>query len=183
MSKPTDRKKARRQKRQARRVGWERFTSLMDEVDDVEEELVEKAVTVVHARDITDVIVGIGEELDDTCPDKVAALLAQATRFGRRITQRGWVFDSEHSIHGLASWYFAPSGFEPDDDDVEAVTRVWFTVGSHLADHEDFPYSVYVILVGSDIDDLAQQLSPDRFFDHIEEIEAHRSEYPVPQFG
>jgi hypothetical protein len=183
MSKPSARKKARRQKRLAQRVVWDRVVSLMEEVDEVEEELLDRALTAVHARDITDVILGIGEELDDTYPDDLLDLLTQANRFDHRITQRGWVFDSEHSIHGLASWYFAPSGFEPDDDDVEAVTRVWFTIESDLTDHEDFPESVYVILVGTDIDDRAHELSPDLFLEQIEAIEAYRAGRPVPTLG
>ena len=180
MSKPNARKKARRQKRQAKRAVWATAVELVDDTEEFEEELLDHALTVVHARDITDVVVGIGERLDEVDPDQAADLLTQAKRFDRRITQRGWVFDSEHSIHGLASWYFPPAGFEPDDDDVEAVTRVWFTTDSDLDDHEDFPDSVYVILVGADIDDRAQRLAPDRFIAQIDAIEVYRPGEPVP---
>ena len=181
MSKSSDRKKARRQKRQARKVVWARVASLMDELDEAEEELLDYASTVLHARDINDVILGVGEELDDSYSDEVAELLAQAERFDRRITLRGWVFDSEQAIHGLAVWYFPPSGFEPDDDDVEAVTRVFYTTENDLADHEDFPQSVYVMHVGTGLDQRAQQLSPNGFFDEIETIEAHRARAPIPE--
>jgi hypothetical protein len=168
MSQSSSQKKARRQKRQAKRVAWDTFLAVMDELDD--------ASTVMPARGIDDVILGIGEEAGDT--DEFRDLLAQARSFDDRMTQRGWTFDAQHSIYGLAVWHFAPSAFEPDDDDVEAVTRVFFTTGGPLEDNEDFPRSVSLILVGNDLGDKTLQLPVDRFFDKIDAIESYRAGQP-----
>lgn len=138
MSRQSDRKKARRQKRLAQRVVW---SSVNDEVED-----------------------------DD--PDAVADLVAEAQEFDRRITEREWTFDTENSTAGLASWYYAASGYEPEDDDVEAVTRVWFTTDDR-DDSENFPQSVHVIMAGSA---QARRVSVDQFFDELAFIEAHRAD-------
>lgn len=183
MSKPSTHKKARRQKRLARKVVWDREMSLGDQIDEIEEELLDRAATVVHARDIIDVVLGVGEDLDEDYPDEIPDLLVAAKRFDDRITERGWTFDPDHAIEGLAVWYFAPSGFEPDDDDAEAVTRVFFTTDSAIEDHENFPQRVSVILVGADTDTRAPQLSPDRFLEQIELIEAYRPGQPKPDFA
>jgi hypothetical protein len=61
------------------------------------------------------------------------------------------------------------------------VTRVWFTtVESHVRVDGDFPDSVHVILVGSGEVGGSKRMSPDRFFEQIERIEAHRAGDPVP---
>ena len=106
---------------------------------------------------------------DDT--DDTDDLVAAAELFNDRIVQRGWTFDTENSTAGLASWYYAPSGFEPDDDDVEAVTRVWFTT-AHADDRENFPHCVSVILAGSAE---ARRLSVDQLLDELDATEAHRA--------
>ncbi len=145
MSKQSDRKKARRQKRLARRVVWAR---IVDSGDDE--------------------------------PKQVADLVAEAEQFDDRITQRGWTFDADNSACGLASWFFAPSGFEPEDEDVEPVTRVWFTTSEsdiESSDPEDFPHSVHVILTGADA---AHRLFVDDFWAAIETIEEYRAGHPAP---
>jgi hypothetical protein len=139
MSRQSDRKKARRQKRLAQRVVW---SSADDEVEDEDED-----------------------------PDQIADLVTEAQDFDRRIAQREWTFDTENSTAGLASWYYAPSGYEPEDDDVEAVTRVWFTTTAD-DDSENFPQSVHVIMAGSA---QARRVSVDQLFDELVFIEAHRA--------
>jgi hypothetical protein len=141
MSKQSTRKRARRQKRLAQRVVWSRL------IQDNDDELL--------------------DEEDD--PVEVSDLIDRAEDFDRRITQRGWTFDAVNSTPGLASWFFAPSGFEPDSDDVESVTRVWFTTPG------DFPHSLQVILAGAGADDQPQRLSVDGFFEELDGIEAHRA--------
>jgi hypothetical protein len=113
------------------------------------------------------------EDVDDE-PDDVSDLVAQATHFDRRITERGWTFDTDNSTQGLASWFFGPSGYEPYSDDVESVTRVWFTTPG------DFPETVNVILAGAGPDDTPQRLSLDGFFEQLDGIEAHRAVSPRP---
>jgi hypothetical protein len=142
MSRQSDRKKARRQKRLAQRVVW---SSMMDERADEPPE----------AED----------------PEDIADLMAEAEEFDRRIIQRGWTFDTDNSTAGLASWYYSSSGYEPDDDDVEAVTRVWF-MSAEDDDAENFPNAVHVILAGSA---QARRLSVDQLFDELDAIEAHRA--------
>jgi hypothetical protein len=138
MSRQSDRKKARRQKRLAQRIVW---SSMHDEPP----------------------------EADD--PEDIADLMAEAEEFDRRIMQRGWTFDTDNSTAGLASWFYAASGYEPDDDDVEAVTRVWF-MSAQDDDAENFPNAVHVILAGSA---QARRLSVDQLFDELDAIEAHRA--------
>jgi hypothetical protein len=113
------------------------------------------------------------EETGDD-PGGVADLVAEAELFDRRIVQRGWIFDTENSTAGLASWYYAPSGYEPDDDDVEAVTRIWFTT-AYTDGLENFPHCVHVILAGSA---QARRLAVDELFDEVDAIEAHRADGP-----
>lgn len=183
MSRRSAAKKARRQKRQAKRAEWDTIVQLAEEFEELEEELLDDGLTVVHARNIDDAILGIGEQLDAADPDALRALLALARSFDERITERGWTFDAGHSIHSLAVWHFAPSAFEPDNDDVEVVTRVFFTTESALEDHDDFPHKVSLMLVGTDLGDGAVQISPERFFEQIDAIEAYRVEQSVPQLG
>jgi hypothetical protein len=142
VSRQSDRKKARRQKRLAQRVVW---SSIVDD-----------------SRD---------EPTDTADPGDIEGLVEQAQVFDRRITQRQWTFDAENSTAGLASWFYAPSGYQPEDEDVEAVTRVWFTTAS-LDDFENFPQTVHVILAGST---QARRLSAEQFFDELAAIEAHRA--------
>jgi hypothetical protein len=142
MSRQSDRKKARRQKRLAQRVVWSSI------VEDRSE-----------------------EPSDAEDPGDIEGLVEQAQDFDRRITQREWTFDTENSTAGLASWYYAPSGYEPEDDDVEAVTRVWFTTASH-DDFENFPRTVHLIMAGSA---QARRLSAGQLFDELAAIEAHRA--------
>ena len=138
MSRQSDRKKARRQKRLAQRVVW---SSIMED----------------------------RTELDE--PGDIESVVDRAKDFDHRITQRQWTFDTENSTAGLASWFYAPSGYEPEDDDVEAVTRVWFTTGS-LDDFENFPQTVHLIMAGSA---QSRRLSADQLFDELPTIEAHRA--------
>jgi len=99
-------------------------------------------------------------------------LVAAATRFDEWLTGRGWTFDTEFSAEGLASWFYGPSATEFDEENLEPVTRIWFTI---VGADDDFPDRVGAVLVGAGADDRAvYSVSPDAIFDHIDAIEAYR---------
>jgi hypothetical protein len=173
MSKPSARKKARRQKRHARRAEWASLSALMNDP--------EQGVRLAP-RNVTDALLGVDNSLEDSdYPAEVVELVRQAQRFEHRIMHRGWTFDAEHSKESFVSWYFTPSGTEFEDDTLEPVTRVWLTVfWDDLTDPNDFPDCVNVLFVGSSERDISQRPTPDRFFDQIDAIEAYRPGDPVP---
>src|SRR5690242_20058730 len=158
MSKPSTRKKARRQKRLAQKVVWERITSMYDELDESEP-------ATLPPRNVTDAFLGVGNSLeDDDYPAEVVEVVQQAQRFEHRILQRGWTFDAEHSKESFVTWYFAPSVAEFDDEIREPVTRVWLTVfWDDLSDPNDFPDCVNVLLVGAGDRDISRRPTPDHF--------------------
>lgn len=175
MSKQSERKKARRRKRLAVREA----KALPDWAFGDEQEELELA-----PRNVTDVLLGVGNLLDDGYPDEVAEVVDMAVLFERRITQRGWTFDCEFSHNGFANWFFAPSGTELEDETLEPVTRVWLTVfWDALHDPNDFPDVVNVLLVGSGEKDLSRRPTTERFFELIDAIEAYRIGDPRPVFG
>ncbi|HEY7052103.1 MAG TPA: hypothetical protein VH496_08205 [Mycobacterium sp.] len=176
MSKPSTRKKARRQKRLAQKVVWARITDALDELDELDEEPVE-----LPPGNVTETILGVGGTLADGYPELVAELVGEAQRFEHRILARGWTFDTEYSSDdGFACWFFAPSGAELEDEALETVTRVWMTPTEiDLRDERDFPNAVHVVLVGSGERSRTHQLSPDRFFEQLETIEAYRVGAPA----
>lgn len=113
----------------------------------------------------------------------VVNVAAELELFDERITERGWAFDDEFSEEGFASWYYGPSGAEPDEPHLETVTRI----GACGADHSDlpdgapaFPEGVSVFLVGT-CEILV--FTPDDLFEHLDAIEAYRFGDPLPAFG
>ena len=174
MSKPSDRKKARRQKRQAKRVEWDTIVKLA-------EELADDGSFDLAPRDVTDVLLGVGNTPDDDYPDDVVEVVSQAQQLERRILQRGWTFDSEFSRMAFACWFFAPSATEFDDETLEQVTRSWITVNwDDVSDPNDFPFCVNVLLVGSGERDISRRPTLDNFFEQIDAIEGYRVGQPVP---
>ncbi|OBA89555.1 hypothetical protein A5662_23915 [Mycobacteriaceae bacterium 1482268.1] len=90
------------------------------------------------------------------------------------LTDRGWEFDVDNSTDDLATWYFAPSGIEVDDDTVESVTRIWLR-----AEEED---EWHVIFVGSDVSAIDYIFSAESLLENLDTIEAYRRGDPAPDF-
>lgn len=181
MSKLTDRKKARRQKRRAKRTEWETIVKLAEELAD------DDGSFDLAPRNVTEVVLGVGGSLEaDEYPDDVIDLVKQAEHFEQRITKRGWLFYSDLSTFGHATWYWVPSEcVQPEDDMREQFTSVALRISDDdNAEVYDFPTSVHLFLVGCDnTGHLHYQLSPDEFFEHLDAIEAFRVNDPNPTFG
>ncbi|OBK70667.1 hypothetical protein [Mycobacterium sp. 1274761.0] len=90
------------------------------------------------------------------------------------LTDRGWEFDVDNSTDDLATWYYAPSAIEIDDDTVESVTRIWLR-----ADDED---SWHVIFAGGDATSIDYIFSAESLLENLETIEGYRQGDPTPDF-
>ena len=88
--------------------------------------------------------------------------------FDARIVERGWSFDDDQSDEEFVIWFYPPSGTAVGDG-LEPVTTIWM----HVAENAEF---LHVILVGTADD---HRLTPDRFFAHLEVIEAYRAGDPT----
>ena len=84
--------------------------------------------------------------------------------FDTQITGRGWAFDDDQSDEEFVIWYYPPSGAEVGDG-YEPVTTIWM----HVTENAEF---VHVVLVGTAGD---LRMTPDEFFERIDELEAYRS--------
>ena len=173
MSRKSDAKKARRKKRQvARDSRW-----IPDAVLDA---LVEQSDAELPPSNVAETILGVGNSDVDLDGD-LAELVEAARKFDEWVTSRGWVFDSEFSAEGLASWFYEPSLTEFEDDSVEPVTRIWFGTGG---DDDDFPESVSVALVGTGgAAGAVYTIGPDRLLERIEAVEAYRPGDQLPALG
>jgi hypothetical protein len=128
VSRKTEAKRARRDKRRAARdINWIPETVLDGIVEDVE-------------------------------------LVEGLESFDVRIVERGWVFDDDQSDEEFVIWFFPPSGTDVGEG-LEPVTTIWM----HVAENAEF---VHVIPVGTAED---QRMTPDEFFERVDEIESYRS--------
>ena len=84
--------------------------------------------------------------------------------FDARIIERGWAFDDDQSDEEFVIWFYPPSGTEVGEG-VEPVTTIWM----HVTENAEL---VHVILVGTADD---RQMTPDEFFERVDEIEGYRS--------
>ena len=84
--------------------------------------------------------------------------------FDARIIERGWTFDDDQSDEEFVIWFYPPSGTEVGEG-VEPVTTIWM----HVTENAEL---VHVILVGTADD---RQMTPDEFFERVDEIEGYRS--------
>ena len=109
-------------------------------------------------------------------------LLAAAEEFDAWILSRGWTYDEDNSVDGVATWVYEPSAAEFDDDEeAEPVTRVWIAV---VGDEDDFPISVNAALVGAGDDGLGvYRVSPPVLIGGIGQIEAHRHGMVAPELA
>lgn len=111
---------------------------------------------------------------DRWLPADVHADVEGVALIADEIIGRGWEFDREFSTENFVTWFYPPSGVEPDDESVEPVTRIW------LSD----PETPHVILVGSDgSDGVDYQVTVEELFARLDEIEAYRIGDPLPAVG
>lgn len=112
-------------------------------------------------------------------PEEASELLAAAEEFDAWILSRGWTYDEDNSVDGVATWVYEPSAAGFDDEQAEPVTRIWIAV---VGDEDDFPISVNAALVGTGDDGLGlYRLSPPILMDGIEQIEAYRHGMVAPE--
>ena len=90
-------------------------------------------------------------------------LVEDLESFDTRIIERGWTFDDDQSDEEFVIWFYPPSGAEVGEG-FEPVTTIWM----HVAENAEL---VHVILVGTADD---QQMTPDEFFERVDEIEGYR---------
>lgn len=174
MSRHSDAKKARRKKRRdARDTRW-----VPDQVMDSILKAGEPAE--LAARDVVESVLGVDYAPDDEYPPDVVELVQAATVFDEWIAQRGWTFDTDFSLEGLASWIYPPSVTEFDDEAMEPATRVWFTTSG---DEDDFPERVSFALVGAAGEDDIRRVGPDVLIEHIAAIETYRDGDAPPRVG
>lgn len=110
----------------------------------------------------------IPEAVLDEVSDGVE-LVEDLESFDARIVERGWSFDDDQSDEEFVIWFYPPSGTEVAEG-LEPVTTIWM----HVVENAAF---VHVILVGT-ADDHA--VTPDRFFERLEVIEAYRAGDSTP---
>ena len=104
--------------------------------------------------------------LDEISDD--VELVDDLESFDARIVERGWSFDDDQSDEEFVIWFYPPSGTAVGDG-LEPVTTIWM----HVAENAEF---VHIILVGTADD---HRLTLDRFFAHLELIEAFRAGDPA----
>jgi hypothetical protein len=107
--------------------------------------------------------------------DEMQATVEGVELIAKQIISRGWEFDHEFSSDEFITWYYPPSGTEPDDEAAEPVTRIWVTD----------PAQPHVLLVGttpvSEYPEYA--LTVEQLFTHLDVIESHRIGDPQPALG
>ena len=174
MSRTSDAKKARRKKRRdVRDTRWVP-DQVMDSI------LKEGEPAGLAAHDVVESVVGVDYSPDDEYDPDIVELAQAATVFDEWITLRGWMFDTDFSLEGLASWIYPPSVTAFDDEAMEPATRVWFTTSG---DEDDFPEQVSFALVGATDEDDIRRVSPDVLIEHIAAIESYRDGDAVPAIG
>ena len=174
MSRHSDAKKARRKKRRDTRDSRWVPEQVMDSI------LKEGEPAELAVRDVVESVLGVDYSPDDEYSPDVVELVQAATVFDEWITVRGWTFDTDFSLEGLASWIYPPSVTEFDDDAMEPATRVWFTTSG---DEDDFPEQVGFALVGAAGEDDIRRVSPDALIEHIAELENYRDGDATPEIG
>ncbi len=174
MSRTSDAKKARRKKRRDTRDSRWVPEQVMDSI------LKEGEPAELAVRDLVEAVLGVDYSPDDEYPPDVVELVQAATVFDEWITVRGWTFDTDFSLEGLACWIYPPSVTEFDDDAMEPATRVWFTTSG---DEDDFPEQVGFALVGAAGEDDIRRVSPDVLIEHIAALETYRAGDATPEIG
>jgi hypothetical protein len=105
----------------------------------------------------------IPDEVLDEIVDEVE-LVEGVESFDARIVEHGWVFDDDQSDEEFVIWFYPPSGTEVGEG-LEPVTTIWM----HVVENAEL---VHVVRVGTAHDTV---MTPDEFFERIDEIESYRS--------
>jgi hypothetical protein len=101
-----------------------------------------------------------------------ATIATDLEAFDQRVTKRGWEFDEDESDEEFAFWLYEPSVADVEGDDVVPVTTIW------MAADEDAEL-VHLMLVGMAD---GYSFTPEKFFEHVDLIEAYRLGEPAPEF-
>ncbi len=115
----------------------------------------------------------IPDSVLDEVDERLDEVVADLEVFDARLTERGWVFDTDGADDVGVVWYWPPSFAEADDpDEVTSATVVALVEaeGGEIA---------HVLFVGTDAD---HQFDLDELFDHLDVIEAYRRGDPLPTF-
>jgi len=94
-----------------------------------------------------------------------AAIATDLEAFDARITERGWTFDEDESDEDFVFWLYEPSGTQVDSDELAPVTTIWMSAA------EDAEI-VHLMLAGASE---SSEFMPEKFFEHVEAIEAYRT--------
>jgi hypothetical protein len=98
------------------------------------------------------------------------------------LTDRGWEFDVDSSSEEFASWVYAPSAFDTDDEAVETVTRIWLTLEDQEDDVDDEDLEWHVLFVGATVPATDYVFSPESLLQNLAAIEEYRQGDPPPAF-
>lgn len=97
------------------------------------------------------------------------------------LTDRGWEFDVDNSTDELATWYFAESAADVDDETTEPVTRIW--VGAEDEEVDDRDLEWHVIFVGGTAEAIDYIFSAEALLENLAVIEEYRAGDPPPDFA
>jgi hypothetical protein len=94
------------------------------------------------------------------------------------LTERGWEFDVDNSTDELATWFWAESALDTDDEDLEPVTRIWLTIGED-EEIDDADLEWHVLFVGGDAEATDYVFSGESLLEHLAAIEEYRHGDPA----
>jgi hypothetical protein len=109
--------------------------------------------------------------LDDLAATQ-AVIAADLEAFDQRIIERGWTFDEDESDDEFVFWFYEPSHADVDDNELVPVTTIWMAADENAE-------IVHLMLAGTAED---SEMTPEKFFEHIDVIEGYRLGELAPDF-